>query len=110
LYAAAYAGLAVATRAWQVWALFAVYGLHHALREGPERALVADLARRDARGRAFGLYHAITGALLLPASLLTGALWQRPSPTVALLTGAALALTASVALLLAVPEPARVRD
>src|SRR5262249_57336094 len=30
LYALAYARLGLATRAWQVWALFAVYGLHPA--------------------------------------------------------------------------------
>jgi MFS family permease len=106
-YALAYAGLGLATRAWQVWALFAVYGLHHALTEGPERALVAEMASGEARGRAFGLYHAITGALLLPASLLTGALWQAVSPAAALLTGAALALAASVAMLAVVREPAR---
>jgi MFS family permease len=110
LYAGAYAGLGLATRAWQVWALFGVYGLHHALTEGPERALVADLAAGEARGRAFGLYHAVTGALLLPASLLTGALWQHYSPAVALLAGAAFALTAAVALLVLVPEPARVKS
>ena len=41
--------------------LFALYGLFHALTEGPERAFVADLAPAAARGRAFGLYHAVTG-------------------------------------------------
>ena len=107
LYALCYAGLAVATSAWQVWALFAVYGLHHALTEGPERALVAEMAGAEARGRAFGLYHAVTGALLLPASLITGALWQRFSPAAALLTGAALALVATIALMAVVREPAR---
>jgi MFS family permease len=107
LYALAYAGLGLATRGWQVWALFAVYGLHHALTEGPERALVAEMASDEARGRVFGLYHAITGVLLLPASLLTGALWQHYSPAAALLTGAGLALTAAVALLVLVREPAR---
>jgi MFS family permease len=107
LYALAYAGLGLATRAWHVWVLFAVYGLHHALTEGPERALVAEMATGEARGRAFGLYHAITGALLLPASLLTGALWQAVSPAAALLTGAGLALAAAAAMLALVHEPAR---
>ena len=107
LYAAAYAGLGLATQAAEVWVLFAVYGLHHALTEGPERALVAEMAQGDARGRAFGLYYAITGTLLLPASLLTGALWQRFSPAAALLTGAGLALAAAVGLLAFVPEPRR---
>lgn len=107
LYALCYAGLAVAATPATVWALFAVYGLHHALTEGPERALVAEMAGAEARGRAFGLYHAVTGVLLLPASLITGALWQRFSPAAALLTGAALALVATIALLAVVREPAR---
>jgi MFS family permease len=107
LYALCYAGLALATSAAQVWVLFAVYGLHHALTEGPERALVAEMAGAEARGRAFGLYHAVTGLLLLPASLITGVLWQRFSPAAALLTGAALALVATIALLAVVREPAR---
>jgi len=107
LYALAYAGLGLAMRAWQVWALFALYGLHHALTEGPERAMVAEMAPGERRGRAFGLYHAVTGALLLPASLLTGALWQAVSPAAALLTGAALALAAAAAMLAAVRDPAR---
>jgi MFS family permease len=109
LYALAYAGLALASAPWQVWALFVVYGLHHALTEGPERALVAEMAAGEARGRAFGLYYALTGALLLPASLITGALWQRISPAAALLTGAAIALVAAIALLAVVREPPRGR-
>jgi MFS family permease len=107
VYALVYAGLATATRAWHVWVLFSVYGLHHALTEGPERALVAELATHESRGRAFGLFHALTGVLLLPASLLTGALWQTFSPAVALLTGAGLALAAAVSLAVFVSTPAR---
>lgn len=103
-YALAYAGFAWATSPLQVFALFALYGLHHALCEGPERALVADLAAEGARGRAFGAYHAVTGAMLLPASLLTGALWQAYGAQAALLTGAALAGTAALGLVLLVRE------
>src|SRR5439155_23275 len=79
---------AVARTPLQVVLLFAVYGLFHALTEGPERALVADLAGRAERGRAFGLYHAVTGAMLLPASLLTGLLWQVHGAATALGLGA----------------------
>ena len=45
--------------------------------EGAERAIVADLAERGARGRAFGLYYGLTGAAALPAGLATGWLWDR---------------------------------
>jgi len=105
VYALAYAGFAAAGSALTITALFAFYGLFHALTEGAERALVADLAGEATRGRAFGLFHAVTGAALLPASLLTGLLWQRFGAPVALGTGAALAFLAALGLLALVPEP-----
>ena len=80
-------------------------GLFHALTEGAERALVADLAGEVTRGRAFGLFHAVTGATLLPASLLTGLLWQQFGASAALGAGGALAALAALGLLLLVPEP-----
>ena len=99
-YALAYAGFALAAERWQVAALFLFYALYRGLAEGAERALVADLAGPGARGRAFGWYHGVIGAAALPAGLLTGELWTRVGPAVALGTCAALA--ASAALLLAV--------
>jgi MFS family permease len=104
-YGVSYAGFALAGSPLAIVALFAVYGVFHALTEGPERALVADLAGPEARGRAFGLFHAVTGAMLLPASLLTGLLWQRFGGAAALGAGAVLAGLAAVGLTLLVPEP-----
>jgi MFS family permease len=95
VYALSYVGFALATSSLQITLLFACYGIFHAMSEGPERALVADLAGENARGAAFGAYHAVTGAMLLPASLLTGWLWQSYGSTAALLTGAALAAAAA---------------
>jgi MFS family permease len=106
VYALAYAGFAVVASPLGVVLLFAFYGLFHAFSEGAERALVADLAGGPVRGRAFGLFHAVTGAALLPASLITGLLWQRLGPAVALGTGAALAAFAALGLFLLVPETA----
>jgi MFS family permease len=106
VYALAYAGFAAAGSALAVVLLFAFYGLFHAFTEGAERAMVADLAGPTSRGRAFGLFHATTGAALLPASLLTGLLWQRFGAGAALGTGAALAAFSSLALFLLVPETA----
>jgi len=108
VYALAYAGFAMARSPLQVSVLFAVYGLFHALTEGPERALVADLAGPAERGRAFGLYHAVTGAMLLPASLVTGLLWQAQGAAAALGLGALLAGLAALGLWRLVPEPAAI--
>jgi MFS family permease len=102
IYAISYAGFARATAPWHFWALFGVYGFFHAFSEGPERALLADLAGTATRGRDFGWFHAIGGGMQLPASVLTGYLWQRYGGGVALGTGAALAGVAALALLLLV--------
>ena len=96
IYAAAYLGFARAQGAVMVFVLFAVYGVFHALTEGPEKAFVADLSPAAERGRGFGLYHAVTGAMILPGNLLTGLLWQHYGPAGALMTGAALAAVAGL--------------
>ena len=88
-----------------VFVLFAVYGLFHALTEGPEKAFVADLTPAAARGRSFGLYHAVTGAMVLPGNLLTGLLWQHLGGPWALTTGAGLAALSSFLLLVVGHEP-----
>jgi MFS family permease len=107
LYGLAYAGFALVRSPLQVVSLFGVYGLFHALTEGPERALVADLTGSEGRGRAFGLFHAVTGAMLLPASLLTGVLWQTWGAATALGAGALIAALAALGLWLLVPESGR---
>lgn len=104
VYGLAYAGFALARSPVQVVALFGLYGLFHALTEGAERALVADLTGSKGRGKAFGLYHAVTGGMLLPASILTGVLWQTFGAATALGAGALIAALAALGLWLFVPE------
>lgn len=98
IYAATYLAFGVATKSWQAWALFIVYGTYYGLTEPAEKALVKDLAPTDARGRAYGFYNFIVGISAVPAGVLTGWLWQTWSPLVALATGAGIAAAASVAL------------
>jgi MFS family permease len=97
-YAACYAGFAAAHAAWQMWALFAAYGLVAALTEGTERALIAAAAAPSVRGRALGLYNLVTGVGLLAASILAGEVWEHVSAGAALTMGAGLALAASATL------------
>jgi MFS family permease len=98
VYAVVYAGFAVVGSAWEVWGLFLVYGLYFGLTEGVEKALVADLAPVQARASAYGVYHTAIGIAALPASLLTGWLWQWFGAGVAFGTGAVLAAVAAVLL------------
>ena len=99
LYALTYVGFGLATSAWQIWALFIVYGCYYGLTEPAEKALVKELAPAAARGRAYGFYNFILGAAAIPAGLLIGWLWQTWSPLVALSAGAAIAAASSLALL-----------
>jgi MFS family permease len=99
VYAAVYVGLGVASAPWHVWALFVVYGVFYGLTEPVEKALVSELVRPSARGRAYGAYNFVVGITALPAGLLTGSLWNAWGPARALEVGAALAFVACFALL-----------
>ncbi|TNF30405.1 MAG: MFS transporter [Deltaproteobacteria bacterium] len=105
VYAAVYAGFAVAESREAVWALFVVYGLYHGLTESSVKALVVDLAPARARGTALGWYHLLTGLGSLAASVLFGALWELVSPAAAFATGASLAILAVLLLGLLRPRP-----
>ena len=94
VYAVVYVGLGAATARWHVWALFVLYGVFYGLTEPVEKALVKDLARPEARGRAYGAYNFVIGISALPAGLLTGALWYAWGPARALEVVAALSAIA----------------
>jgi len=109
-YALVYIGFAFAGTVWTMFALFAAYGLYYAMTGGAERALVADLAAPAVRGTALGLYHFVSGAAALPASVICGALWEWDrlgvyGPRVALGFGAACALLAIALLVVMNPKP-----
>ena len=75
-YGLVYLGFAFSQTGWQVWALFGLYGLYYAATEGAAKALVADLVPPEQRGTAYGLFNAVIGITVLPASLIAGLLWQ----------------------------------
>jgi MFS family permease len=95
LYAAVYLALGMANAEWQVWALFALYGVYFGLTEGVEKALVADLVPPDRRGAAFGWFNLAIAVGALPASVLFGAVWDAYGAPAAFGLGASLALVAA---------------
>ncbi len=104
IYALTYLGLAVASAAWHVWLLFALYGLYYGVAEGVSRAFVCDLVPEDRRGTAYGLYHTAVGLSLLPASLIAGWLWHLIGPEAPFFFGAGMAGVAAVGFLLLIRE------
>jgi MFS family permease len=104
VYALVYLGFAMTTELWQVWLLFAGYGIYYGIVEGSARAFVADLVPEEKRGTAYGLYHGVVGLTLLPASIIAGWLWQAYSPSTPFFFGAGLAGAAVVGMMLFVKE------
>jgi MFS family permease len=99
-YAVIYLGFALAGAGWQMWVLYAFYGVYYGLAYGTAKALVADLVPAALRGTAYGTYNATLGLLDFPASLIAGLLWQGVSPAAPFFFGAALALAAAIFMLL----------
>jgi MFS family permease len=97
-YAAIYLGFALAGAAWQVWVLYALYGVYYGLAYGTSKALVADLVPVDLRGTAYGTYNATLGLIDFPASLIAGLLWQTIGPPAPFFFGALMALAAAALL------------
>jgi len=75
-YAAAYALFPMTKSITVTWALVIGYGAYYGLAEGGEKALVAELAPKDERGRAYGALNAATGFAVLPANALFGYLYS----------------------------------
>lgn len=98
VYALIYLAFALATQAWQIWALFFGYSLFYALTEPAEKAMIADLVGGERKGLAFGWYNFAIGIAALPSSLIFGALYQAFGPIVAFGWGAGLALVAALML------------
>ena len=104
IYALSYLGLGLASAKWQVWLLFALYGLYYGISEGVTRAFVSDLVPAEKRGTAYGWYHAAVGISVLPASVIAGLLWQYISPAVTFYFGAGMAGVAMLGFLLFIRE------
>ncbi|NCT83355.1 MAG: MFS transporter [Comamonadaceae bacterium] len=81
-----------------LYVLFGLYGIFMAATDGVERALLADLVPAGQRGTAYGWLNLVMGAMLLPASLLFGGLWEGLSARVAFGFSAGCALAAALLL------------
>jgi MFS family permease len=87
------------------FAAIALWGLHMGLSQGLLSRLVADRAPDALRGSAFGLFNLAAGVAMLAASVTAGLLWDQIGPAATFLAGAAFALAAAIALLLAGSRP-----
>lgn len=110
VYGLIYLGFGLAKAGWQIWALYAAYGIYYGFVEGTAKALVADIVPAEKRGTAYGLFNAAIGLAAFPASFIAGLLWQGIGgwngfgPSAPFYFGAALALTAVALLVFWLPR------
>ena len=80
--------------------LFMLYGFYSALTDGSQKAMISDIVSKDLKGTGFGIYHAVLGITLLPASLIAGLLYDKVNSNAPFYFGSVMALIATILMIL----------
>jgi MFS family permease len=79
---------------------FILYGIYSAFTDSCQKALISDLTGIEIKGTGFGIYHAILGITLLPASLIAGLLYDKVNAGAPFFFGSMMSLLAAILLIL----------
>ncbi|MDD4778179.1 MAG: MFS transporter [Fermentimonas sp.] len=80
--------------------LFVFYGLYSALTDGNQKALISDIVGINLKGTGYGLYHAVLGITLLPASLIAGVLYDKVDSGAPFFFGSVMSLLAAIMMII----------
>ena len=80
--------------------LFMLYGFYSALTDGSQKAMISDIVSNDLKGTGFGIYHAVLGITLLPASLIAGLLYDKVNSNAPFYFGSVMALIATILMII----------
>jgi MFS family permease len=100
IYAFVYFGFGMTKNVGVILMLFAMYGLYSAMTDGVQKAFISDIIDENKKGTGLGIYNALLGITLLPASLLAGYLYDHVNSDVPFYFGACMAVLSSILLLL----------
>jgi MFS family permease len=100
IYAVVYFGFGTTTGTGLIVALFALYGLYSAATDGIQKAFISDLVDKNKKGTAMGIYNALLGLTLLPASIIAGVLYDKVNSSAPFYFGAITAVLAAICMLL----------
>jgi MFS family permease len=99
IYSVVYFGFGYTRDVRAILALFALYGLYSAATDGIQKAFVSDMLDKNKRGTGLGIYNAMLGLTLLPASLIAGLLYDKVDSSVPFYFGSATAALAAILML-----------
>ena len=100
IYAVVYYGFGVTTSIGAIVALFALYGLYSAATDGIQKAFISDLIDNNKQGTGLGIYNALLGITLLPASIIAGVLYDKVNSRIPFYFGAATAVISTILMLI----------
>jgi MFS family permease len=99
IFALVYLVFGAAPSTMAIWGMMALYGLYYALTAPVLKAMVIDVAPKESRGKAIGLFYLVSSITALLASLITGGLWKEFGAAVPFYLSAGLAVLSGVMLL-----------
>jgi MFS family permease len=99
IYAVVYFGFGRTHSVVTIVSLFALYGLYSAATDGIQKAFVSDIIDDNKKGTAMGIYNALLGITLLPASLIAGLLYDKVNSHIPFYFGAATAIISALLML-----------
>jgi len=100
IYAVVYYGFGVTTSTGAIIALFALYGLYSAATDGIQKAFISDITDSNKKGTGLGIYNALLGITLLPASLIAGFLYDKVNSSIPFYFGAVTAALSALLMLI----------
>lgn len=99
VYAVVYFGFGYTKQISTIVILFALYGLYSAATDGIQKAFVSDFLDKNKQGTGLGIYNALLGITLLPASIIAGVLYDKVNSSVPFYFGACTALLSALLML-----------
>jgi len=96
IYAVVYYGFGITSSLGVITTLFALYGLYSAATDGIQKAFISDLVDKNKKGTGLGIYNALLGITLLPASLIAGLLYDKVNSSIPFYFGAATAFVSAI--------------
>lgn len=96
IYSIVYYGFGISSGIGTIISLFALYGLYSATTDGIQKAFISDLTDSNKKGTGLGIYNALLGITLLPASLIAGILYDKVNSSVPFYFGSAMAALSAI--------------
>ncbi|MGE5406789.1 MAG: MFS transporter [Methanosarcina sp.] len=100
IYAVVYFGFGFTSHFHVILMLFALYGVYSAFTDGIQKAFISDLVGVNIKGTGMGIYNALVGITLLPASLIAGLLYDHVNSSVPFYFGSVMALLSALLMLM----------